>query len=140
MKRLLPGAAIGVVPEFGDVPRARLRAARSRGDFTFSGTYSGNAFSDFLLGLPFQGRRTFPRNLFGIKYLWNEHFFFQDDWRVTSKLTVNLGLRYEYFSPPVEAADRQSNFDPVKGVFVRAASDAKPTCTRRRKGATRRPT
>ena len=42
---------------------ATTNAARSRGDFTFSGTYTGNSWSDFLLGLPFQGRRTFPREL-----------------------------------------------------------------------------
>ena len=37
--------------------------------------------------------------------------YFQDDWRPTSKLTVNLGLRWDVYPPWVEIEDRQSNFD-----------------------------
>ncbi|HXJ39602.1 MAG TPA: TonB-dependent receptor, partial [Bryobacteraceae bacterium] len=38
-------------------------------------------------------------------------FYFADDWRVTSKLTVNLGLRWDYFSPFSEVANRWANFN-----------------------------
>lgn len=78
---------------------ATTNAARSRGDFTFNGTYSGNSWSDFLLGIPFQGRRTFPRNLFGIKYLYNEHFFFQDDWMIRWAGSSILFFRTLSFPP-----------------------------------------
>ena len=43
---------------------------------------------------------------------WSYAGFFQDDWRITPKLTVNLGLRYEYFGPPSEANDLIGNFCP----------------------------
>ena len=39
----------------------------------------------------------------------------QDDWRITQRLTLNLGLRYEYVSPLTEANDQLANFDPAKG-------------------------
>lgn len=57
---------------------------------------SGDAFGDFLLGLPSTTELTI-----GVGGAWlsktNFHFFFQDDWRVTPRLTVNLGLRYDRF-------------------------------------------
>ena len=40
--------------------------------------------------------------------------YFQDDWRVTKRLTINLGLRYETETPAYEVAGRMSNFDPYK--------------------------
>ncbi len=50
--------------------------------------------------------------------------YFQDDWRPTSKLTVNLGLRWDVYPPWTEIEDRQSNFDITTGTFVVASDDA----------------
>jgi hypothetical protein len=50
--------------------------------------------------------------------------YFQDDFRISSKLTLNLGLRYDLFVPYVEHHDRQSNFDTGTGKFIVASEDA----------------
>ena len=49
---------------------------------------------------------------------WAPATFFQDTWRVTSHITVNSGLRYEYFSPPTESLGRTWNFDQLAGGLV----------------------
>ena len=43
---------------------------------------------------------------------WSFSWFVQDDWRVTSRLTLNVGLRYDYQRKPVERWDGHINFDP----------------------------
>jgi hypothetical protein len=50
--------------------------------------------------------------------------YFQDDIRLTNKLTVNAGLRWDLFVPWVEVNNRQSNFDPSTGRFVVASDNA----------------
>lgn len=69
--------------------------ARNQGSFTFNGLLSGNAFADFVLGLPDQTGRI--PNVARVS-LRQPHFYAyaQDDWRPLPNLTVNVGLRYEY--------------------------------------------
>lgn len=72
--------------------------------------HSGAGFADFLLGLPQQTKIQAGLNKVYLRanvYDW----YAQDDWRLMPGLTLNLGLRYEYFSPYVEKNNRLVNLD-----------------------------
>jgi hypothetical protein len=84
---------------------------------------SGFSVASFVLGLPSSVSRALLLGIAGERK-WEYGAYVQDDYRITRRLTLNLGLRYEYFSPPVEVANRQSNFDPQMGRFVAASDDA----------------
>jgi outer membrane receptor protein involved in Fe transport len=61
-------------------------------------TGGGNGFASFLLGESFSGGTENDRF---IGQQWRSHaWYVQDDWRVSSKLTMNLGMRYEFTLPP----------------------------------------
>jgi hypothetical protein len=85
--------------------------APTRGNLTFNGAFTGSAYADFLLGYVQRAQLT---NVFVVNQrLWSTSFFVQDDWKVTDALTVNIGIRYDFMTPPYEANNQMANFDPT---------------------------
>ncbi len=91
------------------------------GLFSFNGSFTadsaqpattGNSFADFLLGIPISGDLSRIAGTVGLR--WKEFApYWQDTWRVSPRLTVNYGVRYELITPLTEVADRLTNFDLV---------------------------
>lgn len=71
-----------------------ITGGQTQGIFNFLGTYSGNSFGDFLLGLPDNASRDPGAPWWGDYGNWPA-LFVQDNYRVTDNLTLNLGLRFE---------------------------------------------
>jgi len=102
-----------------------------RGSYTFLnlstsslvGTAGGNAYASFLVGAPYQILRDeFPPGLVGL-ISYRTGFFAQDDIKLTSKLTVNIGARYDIMPYPREMHNRLSNFDPGTGTMLIAGQN-----------------
>ena len=93
----------------------------ARGQIDFSGALTGTGIGDLLLGLPTLGihsQYTGPQTLRSKS--WSGYF--QDDWKVTPTLTINLGLRYEYDSPATDPTNRMATFDFQTGQTVQVGT------------------
>ena len=96
-----------------------FRDVQSRGfiNFLSPSFYTGIPLADLLLGLPsFTG----GAQLDNPQYLrtTSVNLFVHENWRLRSNLTVNLGLRYEYNSPPADRFDHANLFDVETATLV----------------------
>ena len=76
------------------------------------GIGNGSTVAAFLLGLPQGGN--FPRNA---NSFYSQHYFavhLQDDWRITSRLTINLGLRWDVETPVTERFNRLTSSSAIE--------------------------
>jgi hypothetical protein len=101
-----------------DVRRHRADAflgTRQNNQYTFSGQFSGDGFADFLLGYPASSSIALAPNEIGRFRRSMLAFYVLDDWKVSPKLTLNVGLRYEYNQIPRELGGLTPLFDPSLG-------------------------
>ena len=108
--------------------RRRLTHASSTnpsGNYNFSGGYTGYGVGDLLEGLSSGGGAAFG-GAGGLRLLpivppglrnWEPGVFVQDDWRAKRWLTLNLGLRYDLFTPMTEKYGRLTNWNPANGLL-----------------------
>lgn len=89
------------------------------GRMNFENRFTNRAVGDLLLGLPSQLALTSYTVMDQGQDM--QFYFVQDDYRVTDKLTLNLGVRYEYATPPREKDNNLGNFDPATGTMVFAS-------------------
>ncbi|HET7221022.1 MAG TPA: TonB-dependent receptor [Vicinamibacterales bacterium] len=84
----------------------------------------GQSFASFLLGLPSSGSVTRAASYDEKSQNWG--VYLQDDWRVNARLTINLGLRYEYETPLSEVDNRSvRGFDAAAVQAIEAAARAR---------------
>jgi hypothetical protein len=102
------------------------RDVQSRGFLQFTNqAFTGNGLADLLLGLPtVTGGAAVdnPQNLQTHSYA----FFIQDSVQLSSSLTLQAGLRYEFNAPPVDSDDRVAVYDPETGTLVPVGENGVP--------------
>ena len=80
---------------------------------------AANELADYLLG-DYSSTNATAGSEVGYFHQHNFMPYFQDDWRVAKKLTVNLGMRYDYYSPPMEQYGHAGYLTPATGKFTEA--------------------
>lgn len=108
-----------------------LSISRPAGSYSFDGLFTagftqgslngatGSPMASILMGLPASGTHDYFFDGYMIGRRWKEYReFFEDTWKVSPNLTLNLGLAYDVTTPETEAANRFTNFDFVTGQFL----------------------
>lgn len=108
------GYSLQMLQSYLTNPQQELGQFIFNGNFTrqtqnVSGGRGGRPAADFLLGIPV--RTDISNSVYmNLRAPW-QHFYVQDEWRVSERLTLNLGLRYEHNMPWYDKENGISNFD-----------------------------
>lgn len=87
------------------------------GTFNFDGSVTGNAYADFLLGIPQSSARTNPLPTRD-QYVGDWGVFAQDNYQISTRLTLNYGVRWDYYGTPNAPDHRMYNWDPATGDVI----------------------
>lgn len=102
------------------------------GNYSFNGRFTNDGAADFLLGMA--SSYAWSTRIQVDLRAWNAGAFIQDDWRVSQKLTVNLGMRYEVTTPFIDKRDRMGILDnwtdPANPRLIFAGSEGSDTFNR----------
>jgi Carboxypeptidase regulatory-like domain len=83
------------------------------------GMPAANELADYLLG-DYSSTNATAGSQVGYFHQHNIMPYFQDDWRFNQKLTINMGIRYDYYSPPAEQYGHAGWLNPLTGKFTEA--------------------
>ncbi len=92
--------------------------SRAYGSVSFTGNYTGYSYADFMFGIPRSASRVSAGFVLLTSTNWDKFLFFQDDFKLSPRLTLNFGMRYELNPPFVEEGDRLFSFNPYTGKMV----------------------
>jgi hypothetical protein len=109
--------ALKVGINFQSIRFSTLQPQQSRGAYTYSGEYTsnlnvantGNAMADFLLDR--QNTASLSNEVTNGDARWDDAVYLQDDWRILPKLTINAGVRWEYFQPYQDVGGWQASYN-----------------------------
>ncbi len=111
--------------EFRKIALNGTVAELPRGSISFLGALTGSGIGDLLLGLPtftIDSQLTAPQTL----RTFQSDFYFQDDWQIRPDLTLNLGVRYEYNTPPTDPTNRMSVLNLMTRQLSQVGADGIP--------------
>jgi len=102
----------------------RIDSGQAFGTYNFTGQFTrgtlpvaGHPFADFMLGFPANTQRFVPRAAIAYRnYSWG--MYVQDDFKISPRLTLNLGLRYDLEGVPIDQNGLYFSFDPRTGSIV----------------------
>jgi hypothetical protein len=93
------------------------------GFFTFDGSYTGNATADYLIG---RSTNLFQQSVLDDNSATTEYQFFpRDNFKVTPRLTLNLGLRYELDTPTIQLQNETATIPPFVGCSITTCQQSK---------------
>ena len=97
----------------------------ARGQLNFQPAFTGDSLGDLLLGFPVLSISAINDNPQALRTT-SYNLYLQDDWKIHPRLTLNLGLRYEFNTPPVDAHDHLVTFDVESRRFIPVGQEGVP--------------